>query len=192
MESQSYRCLTAALNNTYRSMILLTNEGIMHFVGDVNRLHCARDDQAAARGGPLNWWSYDRCQWTSSKEGTFLTLCVIQEDHYHCHCPYGTCALYSAVISGLGIFVTQCHRQEHPLQWAVQVATSFCDIDVLRSRNLRPSGENFQPWRHLHASPQGTHDWWCVMWLGVCKMQCCFVDIGSLLSSFAINMRWWR
>jgi len=95
LEPQSHICLNPALNNTYRSLILLTNEGIMHFGGDVNRLHCARGNQAAARGGPPNWWCDDQCQWISSKKGTFLTFCIVQEDHNHCHCPYGICALYT-------------------------------------------------------------------------------------------------
>jgi len=29
---------------------------------------------------------------------------------------YGTCALYGAVISRIGVFITKCHRREHPLQ----------------------------------------------------------------------------
>ena len=41
-------------------------------------------------------------------------------------------------ISRIGVFITKCHCQEHPLQWAVQVSTSLCDLDVLRSSNLRP------------------------------------------------------
>ena len=100
---------------------------------------------------------------------------------------YGTCALYGAVISRIGVFITRCHCQEHLLQWAVQVTNVIlwarCTAFQQPSSQLKES-------LAMVASSHNTHDWWCIVWLGICEMQCCFVDTLESVDSFTEIIYW--
>jgi len=109
------------------------------------------------------WWWLSRHQWTSSEEVTLLTLSSWAFSASPLHQSYGFTLqlfiLHKKHSSGHCTRILSWHlRRQMPLsrpslrQWPVQAPSSVCELNVLCSSILCPTGENLHPWRHLHVS----------------------------------------
>jgi len=127
-------------------------------------------------------WSWSRLEgWVSKRFKTscvrhLCTVCIVRCSHIsnwrlHYQMPLSRT---SSAMSSLSLYVilwAWCTAfQQPPPQWRESLAM-------------------------VASSPHGTRDWWCIVWLGICEMQCCFVNtltsvdswlIHCLLSSFAV------